>query len=183
MVDKTITAVEQETSVFEGYVAESTNVRLNLNEVALGTWLAAPSNLIIGVGLGGAGTVMHALFPDQVTSPKEIVQNQIFSILVELGAIGVFLVHLLFVLAFLAPFLPWWIVGREKQSVPLRTRFRQDAFWSHSALPLLAALIIAYLITLQFFSGLPNALQIYLLPPLLFIALKSPCKSPAGVVT
>lgn len=104
-----IPASTQDT-VFEGYVAESTNIRLNLNSVALKTWLAAPGfpfskigfdcpkepsffndgckeyvkisipSMLYGVGLGGAGTAMHQAFPEEVTSPKEIVQHEGFSL-------------------------------------------------------------------------------------------------------
>lgn len=145
-------------SVFDGYVAESTDVRLGLNDVAIRTWLANPRNFLVGVGLGGAGTAMHALFPERITSPKEIVQNQLFSILVELGLVGVLLMLFLLIFAFLAPFLP-------RKFAKLRPA---ENFRSHPAVPLLASLIVAYIVTLQFFSGLPNALQIYLMPPLLY---------------
>ena len=137
-------------AIFDGYVPESTNVRLNLNSVAFQTWLSSPWNILFGVGLGGAGVSMHQLYPNEVSSAKEIVQNQFFSLLLELGLIGIALVVLIF---YLALFSPW---GHQ----------RLHAF---PALPLFVSLIVAYLITLNFFSGLPNALHIYLLPPLLFV--------------
>lgn len=148
-------------STFDGYVAESTNIRLDLNATAIDTWLSSPRNIAIGVGLGGAGTVMHALYPDRVTSPKEIVQNQAFSLLVELGLIGIFLALFGLIIAFFAPFLPRWLIGSRED--------RSHSFWSYPALSLLVCVICAYLITLNFFSGLPNALHIYLLPPLLYL--------------
>ncbi len=148
-----VTAVEAnvstagEEAIFEGYVAESTDVRLSLNRVAFETWSSSPSHLLFGVGLGGAGTAMHHQAPQVVTSPKEIVQNEAFSLLLELGIIGI----LLLLLGLLVLFSP------------------HSHFWRSPILPLLVSLLFAYCITLNFFSGLPNALQIYLIPPLLYL--------------
>ncbi len=180
-LDHAVDDLDREAAIFEGYVAESTNIRLSLNAAAFNTALASVKNLLVGVGLGGAGTAMHALYPDQVTSPKEIVQNQAFSLFVETGAIGLFLAHFVLILIFLSPLLPWWFIdGKQgrKPSHPKSSgenffsrqfhRLKASAFWSHPALPLLLSLVIAYAVTLSFFSGLPNALQIYLMPPLLF---------------
>lgn len=186
--------------VFDGYVAESTNIRLSLNHTAIQTWLSAPyrnqitvgadcsqpyselcttftpSSILFGVGLGGAGTAMHARYPDVVTSPKEIVQHQGFSFLLETGLIGILLLIFELLICFYprlfsANFLDGR-AARELQSQSAAhsvTNPLQISFWSHPALPLLLALIIAYLATLNFFSGLPNALQIYLMPPLLYL--------------
>lgn len=137
-------------AIFDGYVPESTNVRLSLSSTALRTWIHSPWTILFGVGLGGAGTAMHSLYPDLVTSPKEIVQNQFISLLLELGLIGVLLLVFVFYLAFCS-------------------RYGRPRLRSHPALPLLIALLLAYLVTLNFFAGLPNALHIYLLPPLLYL--------------
>ena len=137
-------------AIFDGYVPESTNVRLSLSSTALRTWIHSPWTIFFGVGLGGAGTAMHSLYPDLVTSPKEIVQNQFISLLLELGLIGVLLLAFTFYLAFFS-------------------RYGRPRLRSHPALPLLVALLLAYLVTLNFFAGLPNALHIYLLPPLLYL--------------
>ena len=137
-------------AIFDGYVPESTNVRLSLSSTALRTWAHSPWTIFFGVGLGGAGTAMHSLYPDLVTSPKEIVQNQFISLLLELGLIGVLLLVFAFYLAFCS-------------------RYGRPRLRSHPALPLLVALLFAYLVTLNFFAGLPNALHIYLLPPLLYL--------------
>lgn len=187
---------------FDGYIAESTDIRLNLNAAALQTWFAAPGanlrttrighdcphdhpffndtcasytvikynrqSILFGVGLGGAGT---ALYKNRavtgITTPKEIVQNQPLSLLLELGLVGVILIIFSLFLAFCPRIFPARFVDGRSASVKPAT-----TFWQHPALPLLLALIVAYLITLQFFSGLPNALQIYLLPPLLYFALQ-----------
>lgn len=137
-------------AIFDGYVPESTNVRLSLSSTALRTWIHSPWTILFGVGLGGAGTAMHSLYPDLVTSPKEIVQNQFISLLLELGLIGVLLLVFAFYLAFFS-------------------RYGRPRLRSHPTLPLLIALLLAYLVTLNFFAGLPNALHIYLLPPLLYL--------------
>ncbi len=159
-------AQPKEESKFDGYVAESTNVRLGLNSVALRTWLSDP---LFGVGLGGAGTAMHAAFPEQITTPKEIVQNQPISLLLELGLVGVVLIIFSLLLAFCPQIFPARFVdGRSATATKLTS-----TFWQHPALPLLLALIIAYVITLQFFSGLPNVLQIYLIPPLLYLVFQN----------
>lgn len=198
--------LEQGTTYFEGYVAESTDIRLSLNSTALATALQNPATLAFGVGLGGAGAAMFEAFPDKVGSPKEIVQNETFSLLLETGLVGLFLTHFTLILLFLAPLLPaWFIDGRALKALkPLKPQqppktaqkpakltqkstaqptsflrrklalLRTSPFWSHPALPLLAALLIAYLVTLSFFSGLPNALQIYLMPPLLYFIFRLP---------
>lgn len=134
-------------SQFDGYISASTNIRLGLSEVALKTWQQHP---IFGVGIGGAGVAMFTAFPDhELIAPNAIVQNEGISLLLELGLVGILLLILFLGIAFV---------------------YYRD-FWQHPALPLLLSLVVAYLITLQFFSGLANALQIYLLPPLLYIAL------------
>lgn len=135
---------------FDGYVAESTNVRLELNAVAFETWTSSRSAMLFGVGLGGAGVAMHRYAPDRVTSAKEIVQNEYFSLLLETGLFGIGLL-LFSSLIILFP--------RRKFALPFTPPVRF----------LLLPLIVAYLVTLGFFSGLPNALQIYLMPPLFYL--------------
>ncbi len=134
-------------SKFDGYIPASTNVRLGLNEVALQTW---PEHPIFGVGLGGAGVaITRSHSENELAVPNAIIQNEPISLLLELGVVGVALILLAFWLAF-GP---------------------QSDFWQNQDLPLFLALIIAYLVTLQFFSGPANALQIYLVPPLLYFVL------------
>lgn len=169
---------------FEGYVAESTTARLNLNRAALDTWLSAPTSVLFGVGLGGAGTAMYLnSFITGINSPKEIVQHQGFSLLLELGLVGIALVIFSLLIAFFPQIFSRRFLDGKAAKVPKSTQKPEkisetaknpaqkappSPFWRHPALPLLAALIIAYLVTLNFFSGLPNALQIYLMPPLLY---------------
>lgn len=133
--------------VFDGYVAESTNVRLNLSSAALATWAKSPQTILFGVGLGGAGIAMHEFDPVSNPSPKEIVQNQPISLLLETGLVGIILLLAALYFSF---------------------RPSNHPLWTHPALPLLVAFIVAYLVSMQFFAGLPNALHIYLLPPLFY---------------
>lgn len=127
---------------FTGYVTESTDVRVNLTNYALKLWSSQPQILLFGVGLGGAGTTLHQNYPEQITSPKEIVQNQYASTLLETGVVGALLTLLTLVILIVY-------------------------LWSSQRRPLIFSILVAYLATLFFFSGLPNALQIYLWLPLL----------------
>ena len=127
-------------STFSGYVPESTNVRLQLSDLALDVWDDSASHFLSGVGLGGAGIALSE--KDSQLSSKEIVQNQYLSVLLELGLVG-FLLLLLFLVYLLK------IVSRQKYSVYF------------------LSLTVAYLLSLLFFAGLPNALHIYLFPALL----------------
>ncbi|MDO5451747.1 MAG: O-antigen ligase family protein [Candidatus Saccharibacteria bacterium] len=132
-------AVENE-AAFDGYVAESTDTRLRLSGAAVEVWGQNFSSVMFGVGLGGAGQALYVngLSP----APKEIVQNQYASLLLETGLVGIGLLILTLVL-----------VVRVVLKSPWRV--------------VILSLIIAYGVTLCFFSGLPNALQIYLMPGVL----------------
>ena len=79
---------EKETeSVFDGYVEESTDTRVWLNDAAIQIWSKNLKNAMLGVGLGGAG---QALYNDGLSpAPKEIIQNEYFSLLLETGVVGV----------------------------------------------------------------------------------------------
>lgn len=131
---------DEEKAIFDGYVAESTDVRVGLNTSALGVWSQGFKSVTIGVGLGGAGQAMYNY--GLVSSPKEIVQNEYVSLLLETGIIGVVLLVMTLVL----------VVKYVKKS--------QFA-------PMVLALGVAYGVSLLFFSGLPNALHIYLIPAMI----------------
>lgn len=124
---------------FDGYIEGSTDARLRLTDSALTIWRSSPTTILFGVGLGAAG---QALYDHQLSpAPKEIVQNEYFSLLLETGIIGILLALLTIVAAI---------------RLILKNPFHTP----------LMMLLIAYAITLCFFSGFANALQIYLLPPL-----------------
>lgn len=137
---------ENKEAAFDGYVPESTNFRVMLNDGAIDVWRKTPTNLLFGVGLGGAG---EALYQNNITThPKEIVQNQYFSLLLETGLVGIML--LLFTVVIIIK-----TIVKAKIS------------------GLMLPLIIAYAISLCFFAGLPNALHVYLLPIIIFVFGKS----------
>ena len=135
-------STSSETSDYDGYVTESTEIRLMLSKAAGKIWQENKAVTIRGVGLGGAGMALYN--HGDTGSTKEIVQNEYFSILLELGLIG----FAFFLIACV-------LIVR--------------AFKNNPAKILFYALFIAYGVTLCFFAGLPNALQIYLSPALLVL--------------
>ena len=126
-----------EEAAFDGYVAESTDTRLRLTSAAVKVWSSDAKTVLFGVGLGGAGQALYN--NDLSPAPKEIIQNEYASLLLETGLIGISLLALTLLLI-------------------IRTLIRNPAN------AVLLSLIVAYGISLLFFSGLPNALQIYLIP-------------------
>lgn len=127
-------------AIFDGYVAESTDTRLRLSDAAIKVWLKNWKTTLFGVGLGGAGT---ALYVNELSpAPKEIIQNEYFSLLLETGVVGVLLATLTVVWAVR------YIIKKENYLLVL-------------------TLMAAYGVSLGFFAGLPNALQIYLMTPLI----------------
>ena len=133
---------------FTGYIEESTNIRLNLNRLALSSWRTSTRRILTGVGLGATGLTLYQEFPE-LGSPKEIIQNEYLAILYEQGICGVIMIictAILFVLTYILH-----NKNHEKTSIYGRV------------------LTLSFALTLCFFSGLPNALHIYLLTPLLFL--------------
>ena len=124
-------------SVYDGYVAESTEIRKMMTRNAIKVWSRDFKTMMFGVGIGGAGQAMYD--EGLIDSPKEIVQNEYASLLLEVGLIGVILAVILVVMIIL-------VVAKS------------------SAAMMILTLLVAYGISLIFFAGLPNALQIYLLP-------------------
>lgn len=138
----------QKAPQFTSYIEESTNIRLNLNRLALSSWRTSLRRMLAGVGLGATGLTLYQEFPE-LGSPKEIIQNEYLAILYEQGICGVIMIicaAILFVLAY-----KLHNKNHEKTSIYGRV------------------LALSFALTLCFFSGLPNALHIYLLTPLLFL--------------
>ena len=138
----------QKTPQFTSYIEESTNIRLNLNRLALSSWRTSLRRMLAGVGLGAAGLTLYQEFPE-LGSPKEIIQNEYLAILYEQGICGVVMIicaAILFVLTY-----KLHNKNHEKTSIYGRV------------------LALSFALSLCFFSGLPNALHIYLLTPLLFL--------------
>ena len=138
--EKVVENSDSTQSVFDGYVAESTEVRMQLTHFSLRAWSGNVSTVFVGSGIGGAGV---KLFNDGLTdSPKEIVQNEYASLLLETGLIGISLFALMLVL-----------IVRIVLKNPMRI--------------MILGLLVAYGVSLLFFSGFANALHIYLLPMVL----------------
>ena len=133
--EQTDPVVPQETNQphFDGYVEESTNIRLALSELALSTWSRDMPTRLFGVGTGGAGIAMHQMYPERIGS-REIVQNEYIETLLEGGIVKLGLSMALLV------------------SLAVITR-KQPWYWA-----VLAACMVQWL----FFSGYPNALHAYL---------------------
>ncbi|MBR3144142.1 O-antigen ligase family protein [Candidatus Saccharibacteria bacterium] len=129
--------VSKDEAEFDGYVEESTEARTRMTNNALTLWGSSFKNVMVGVGLGGAGKAMQEA--GLIDNANEIVQNQYVASLLETGLIGVGLIILLLVL-----------VLKYLIKVPINS--------------LLLTLLVAYGVSLCFFSGLPNALHIYLMP-------------------
>lgn len=125
---------------YHGYVAESTNVRLGLTKTALAAWRSNQlGQQLFGTGLGSAGIVLARQTGSRYQ--KEIVQNEFVEVLLERGLIGLVLLGGLVAL-----------YGRLCSQ-------RRDY--------LALVILVAYLAQWCFFSGLPNALHIYLVLALL----------------
>ena len=90
--------------------------------------------MAFGVGAGSAGTAIFKT-THQISNSSEIVQNEFLSILLELGFFG---------------FMGWVLI-----IFGLIRKTKNDKYiW---------AIILTFLIQWFFFSGLPNALHIYLI--------------------
>lgn len=126
-------------AMFNGYVERSTNERTRLNEWALETWQKDARTILIGAGAGGAGKAIFE-HTKKTGNAAEIVQNEFLSVLVELGLTGLVL--------WLA------VIGGLAQ------KLRRQAW--------LGAILLAYMVQWNFFSGLPNALHIYCTLMLIF---------------
>ena len=129
----TVKASNEAKPRYDGYVAESTDVRTNFSKVALSVWRSNPRNMLIGVGVGGAGVAMARY--EHSDWSKEIVQNEFVEVLMERGVIGLGLLLLL--------------IG-----IIVYVLWRSHNVWA-------LAILIAYLVQYCFFSGLPNALHVY----------------------
>lgn len=131
---------ETNDSVYDGYVEESTEVRMGLTNSALKIWKKDTKTRLFGVGLGGAGTALQE--NNETVLKTEIVQNEYASLLLEAGVVGIALL----IVAMVALFV---LIKPLENST------------------LIFAILMAFALSLLFFSGLPNALHIFLFPPLL----------------
>ena len=132
---------ETNDSQFTGYIEESTDIRLTLNADAIETWSQSPKTMLTGVGLGGAGRAIAEFKQDR--GEREIVQNEFISLLLEIGIIG----HALIL----------WLLF---QLIHNRNKRTSIVFW---------AIVFAYLISMNFYSGITNVWHIYLFTPVLYL--------------
>ena len=100
--------------------------------------------MLFGVGIGSGLISMYE--SGAMNTSREIVNNQYVSLLLETGIVGIML-------------LAWslWLVYKAFSKSPDKI--------------MLFSLMIAYMVSALFFSGLPNVLHIYLLPAILMIIL------------
>ena len=126
-------------AMFDGYVEKSTNERTKMSDLAIDTWLSNPFVVFFGVGSGASGTaILNST--RQIANSSEIVQNEFLSILLELGFFG-FVIWLLIIFGI------------------FRKTRKEKYIWS---------IFVAFLVQWIFFSGLPNALHIYLILATIF---------------
>lgn len=126
-------------AMFDGYVEKSTNERTKMSDLAIETWLSNPFVVFFGVGSGASGTaILNST--RQIANSSEIVQNEFLSILLELGFFG-FAIWLLIIFGI------------------FRKTRKEKYIWS---------IFVAFLVQWIFFSGLPNALHIYLILAVIF---------------
>ena len=159
---------EENSSVFDGYVEGSTDTRIRLSNAAGEVWAKNSATVWFGVGIGGAG---EALYQNGLSpAPKEIIQNEYMSLLLETGLVGT----MLFVLT-LGLILRVVIKGVKAQSAKeiktakVKIATTKTTMQKSETAPIVLTMMVAYGITLLFFSGLPNALHIYLLTGLVFV--------------
>lgn len=125
---------------FDGYVEKSTDERTKLSNLALKTWSRDISTILFGVGSGGSGVAILKT-TQQTSSSSEIVQNEYISILLELGIVGILIFTII-------------IIGFFKKTLANKISW---------------GIILAFLLQWFFFSGLPNALHVYLILMMVFL--------------
>ncbi len=161
-------ANEENASVFDGYVEGSTDTRIRLSNAAGEVWAKNPATIWFGVGLGGAG---EALYQNGLSSaPKEIIQNEYMSLLSETGLVGISLFILTLGLILRAIVKGVKVQSaKEIKATKVKIATTKTMMLKSETAPIVLTLMVAYGITLMFFSGLPNALHIYLLTGLIFV--------------
>ena len=113
---------------------------MQLTGAAIKTWAKDPATILFGVGVGGAGQAMYDA--GNTDWPKEIVQNEYVSLLLETGLVGIAILALTGVVVF--------------NSLKKSKHFE-----------LISTVLVGYGITLLFFAGLPNAIHLYLIPAIM----------------
>ena len=149
--------------LFDGYITESTDIRVKLSKMGLQLATSHPKQFFFGSGLGSSGVALYQMFPE-LGSTKEITQNQYVAILVETGFIGILII---FCSGACVIYLCYFRQKAKKWSSRSNTKNLDITNSIRSITPAklyFASLILAYAASVCFFSGLPNALHIYLVP-------------------
>ena len=128
---------------FSGYVETSTNERTSMLNLALQTWSKDWTTMLFGTGIGSSGRAIQQ-HTHKLATEAEITQNQYVEVLLENGLIGA-------VLCLMAVVVYLYDTRRDKLA------------W---------AILIAFALQWNFFSGLPNVLHIYLVLAVIFAAIK-----------
>ena len=190
--DTTNTNTNTQSPLFDGYITESTDIRVKLSKMGLQLATSHPKQFFFGSGLGSSGVALYQMFPE-LGSTKEITQNQYVAILVETGFIGILII---FCSGACVIYLCYSCQKSIKQSSKQSSKqsIKKSNFTSlisniAPAKLYFASLILAYAASVCFFSGLPNALHIYLVPilyPTLFVKnsynIHNLCNISAGVL-
>lgn len=155
--------------LFNGYITESTDIRVKLSKMGLRLAFSHPKQFFFGSGLGSSGVALYQAFPE-LGSTKEITQNQYIAILVETGFIGILIILCSGTCVF------YLCYSRQKLVKPSSSQSSKQSMKKSNFTSLIssiapaklyfASLILAYAASVCFFSGLPNALHIYLVPVL-----------------
>ena len=155
--------------LFDGYITESTDIRVKLSRMGLRLAFSHPGQFFFGSGLGSSGVALYQAFPE-LGSTKEITQNQYVAILVETGFIGILIIFCSGTCVF------YLCYSRQKLVKPSSSQSSKQSMKKSNFTSLIssiapaklyfASLILAYAASVCFFSGLPNALHIYLVPVL-----------------
>ena len=134
--------ITSEKALFNGYVERSTDERTNMTNLGIETWLRDIKASLFGVGSGGSGKAIFKT-THKTGNSFEIVQNEYISILLELGIIGFII----------------WITN----IISVIKNFRFNGLY--------LSILVAFMVQWLFFSGLPNALHIYIIL-IVFVGLK-----------
>ena len=134
--------ITSEKALFNGYVERSTDERTNMTNLGIETWLRDIKTSLFGVGSGGSGKAIFKT-THKTGNSFEIVQNEFISILLELGIIGFII----------------WITN----IISVIKNFRFNGLY--------LSILVAFMVQWLFFSGLPNALHIYIIL-MVFVGLK-----------
>ena len=134
--------METKQANFDGYVEISTDARTSATGTAIKAWSQNLKSALLGMGLGSASVVLFE--NGTFATAKEIVNNEYASLLLETGIVGVILLVYTLVLVV-------------------------KIFRKSETKVMMLGIIVAYLVSLVFFSGLANVIHIYLLPVIIGI--------------